>query len=76
MVFQGMNSPRSLADIPISKMELIVFLCSQLLKATSFRGQIHADEFLVFLNTQGEKAEDSKASFCLTREAPGMRLIQ
>lgn len=58
-----MNSPtRSLADIPVSKMGLILFLCSQLLKAASFRGQICASELRVLLNTHGKK---KKVSFCL-----------
>lgn len=61
-----MSSPtRSSADIPISKVELILLLCSQLLKLASFRGQIHANELLVFLNICGREQKRVKPPLVL-----------
>ena len=61
-----MNSPtRSLADIPVSKMGLILFLCSQLLKAASFSGQICASELRVLLNTHGNKKNAAECPLAL-----------
>lgn len=61
-----MNSPtRNLADLPVSKMELILFLCSQLLKAASLGAQIHAGELFVFLNIHGRKQKTAKCPSAL-----------